>query len=137
MKKIMYYPVFVLLLVCFSACSRKMTFARSVVVPAAEGGVKIKKDRNNNYAITVSVRNLASARNLQPPKQTYVVWMQTKDDGTRNIGQLNSSSGLLSKTLKGSLSTVSSHKPTSFFITAEDVGDVQHPGTQTVLVTER
>lgn len=137
MNKIIYYAVFVLLLVCFSACARKMTFARSVVVPAAEGRVKIKKDKNDNYAIDVSVRNLAEARNLRPPKQTYVVWMQTRDDGTKNIGQLNSSSGFLSKKLKGSLSTVSSHRPTSFFITAEDVGDVQHPGPQTVLVTER
>lgn len=137
MKKVFCYVAVVSALVCLlSACSRKMNFTRSVVVPAAQGDVKIKKDRNNNYAIHVSVFHLAQPGKLQPPKETYVVWMETKEDGIKNIGQLKSSSGFLSKTLKASLSAISSFKPRRFFVTAEESGDIQHPGLQTVLTTE-
>lgn len=135
---ILHYVAVVLVLQCvLGACARKMNFTRSVVVPAAEGNVKIKKDKNNNYAIDVSVLHLADVKKLQPPKQTYVVWMQTRDHGTKNIGQLKSSSGLLSKALKASLSAVTSFQPTGFFITAEESGDIQYPGGQTVLITQK
>ena len=137
MNKVFCYVAVVSALVCLlSACSKKMNFTRSVVMPTAEGGVKIKKDRNNNYAINVSVLHLAQPGKLQPPKQTYVVWMETKEDGIKNIGQLKSSSGFLSKTLKASLSAITSFKPRRFFVTAEEAGDIQHPGLQTVLTTE-
>ena len=137
MNKVFCYVAVVSALVfLLSACSRKMNFTRSVVVPTAEGDVKIKKDRNNNYAIHVSVLHLAQPAKLQPPKQTYVVWMETKEDGIKNIGQLKSSSGFLSKTLKASLSAITSFKPRRFFVTAEEAADIQHPGLQTVLTTE-
>jgi|AntRauMFilla1563_2_1112583.scaffolds.fasta_scaffold15962_1 hypothetical protein len=112
----------------FTACSKKMTFESSSIVPAAVGSVKIKTDQNQNHTIEVRVRNLAPADQLSPPKKTYVVWMDCKNSESRNIGQLTSSSGFLSNTLKGSLNTVSSSKPTSIFITAEDDGDAQFPG---------
>jgi hypothetical protein len=137
MRKLLLYVVVALVLECFlTACARKMNFARSVVMPSAEGKVKVKKDRNDNYAIDVSVLHLAEPNKLQPPKQAYVVWMHTSDNEVKNIGQLKSSSGLLSRTLKASLNAVSSSKPTRFFITAEEAADVQYPGLQTVLVTE-
>jgi hypothetical protein len=126
-----------LLFACLlAACSKKMVFTRSVVVPAAEGRVKIRHDQNNNYAINVTVVHLADPKKLQPPKETYVVWMETKDGEIKNIGRLRTSSGLFSKTLKASLSAVTSFKPERFFITAERSGDVEHPGVQTVLITQ-
>ena len=115
--------------------TKKMMFASSSVVPAATGSVKIKTDNNKNHTIEVSVTNLASADKLSPPKNIYVVWMITENNGTKNIGQLNSSSGFLSKTMKASLKTVTSFNPTSFFITAEDNGDIQYPQSSTVLTT--
>jgi hypothetical protein len=135
MSKVFCAVVFAMLVCLLSACSRKMNFTRSVVVPTAEGDVKIKKDRNNNYEIHVFVLHLAQPDKLQPPKNTYVVWMETREDGIKNIGQLKSSSGFLSKTLKASLSAVSSFKPRRIFITAEEAADIQHPGLQTVLTT--
>lgn len=110
-------------------------FSNSDIVPAAVGSVKIKSDNNNNQTIEVSVKHLAPSTKLSPPQNTYVVWMVTENNGNQNIGQLNSSSGLLSKTLKASLKTVTSFNPTSFFITAEDNGNVQYPGTTVVLRT--
>lgn len=118
-----------------SSCSRKMTFGKSVIVPAAEGSVKIKTDKNKNYTIDINVKHLARPDQLTPPKKTYVVWMETEGNGTKNIGNINSSTGLLSSTLKGSLKTVTSFKPTGFFITAEDDASIRYPGTETVLST--
>lgn len=122
-------------LVMLSSCSKKMMFSSSNVVPAAVGSVKVKTDKNKNHSIQVKVTHLAPASKLSPPKSTYVVWMVTENNGTKNIGQLKSSGSLLSKALKGSLSTVTSFDPRNFFITAEDDGDTQYPGPTTVLTT--
>lgn len=117
-----------------SSCSQKLNFQTSNVVPAAKGKVKIKKDKNNNYSITINIDNLAEATRLEPPKKTYVVWIET-NSGTKNIGQMNSKSGFLSSGLKASLNAVSSFKPTKVFITAENDGDTRYPGSQMVLST--
>ena len=112
----------------FTSWSKKMKFESSGVVPDAVGSVKIKTDKNKNHTIKVRVRKLTPADQLSPPRKTYVVWMNCKNSEARNIGQLTSSSGFLSKALKGSLNTVSSSKPSSLFITVEDDGDAQFPG---------
>jgi hypothetical protein len=100
-------------------------FSKSTVVPAAEGSVKVKKDKNNNYNIDLHVKRLADPKRLSPEKKMYVVWLKTEDKGSINIGQLKSSS----------LKTVTTFKPTDFFITAEDNADIRYPEGQTVLNT--
>ena len=117
------------------SCARKIVFQTSPIVPAAQGFVKVKKDKNNNYALQIDVRNLAEPRRLDPPKQTYVVWIETERNGTKNIGQMNSPSGLFSSKLKASLTAVTPFKPISVFITAEDNADIRYPGMQVVLRT--
>lgn len=118
------------------SCAKKITFATSAVVPAAEGSVKVKKDNNNNYNIDLSLIRLADPKRLNPSKNMYIVWMETDGNGTKNIGQLKTSSSMLSKTLKSFLKTVSAFKPTKIFITAEDEASIQYPGAQTVLSTD-
>ncbi len=115
------------------SCAKKITFSTSSIVPAAEGSVKIKKDKNSNYNIELKVMRLADAKRLNPPKQMYVVWMETEQNGTKNLGQLKTSSSMLSKTLKSSLKTVTSFQPKTIFITAEDNADIQYPTGQVVL----
>lgn len=127
----------IVLLFFMVSCSHKIGFMPSAMVPAAQGKVKVNKDDNNNYKIAVSLVNLAPPERLQPPYSTYVVWIETAQNGTQNIGQLNSSSGLLSKTLKANLDAVSPYKPTRLFITAENNGAIQYPGTTIVLSTEK
>ena len=125
------------LLILVQGCSRKLQFIQSTVVPAAKGSVKIKKDKNNNYSIDLKVENLAEPERLKPSKKSYVVWMETEQKkGFKNLGQLKSSTGLFSSTLKASLSTVTSFKPKRIFITAEDNTAITYPYGQTVLTTK-
>lgn len=123
------------LLFSFSACSQKVSFLTSSVVPAAQGYVKVDKDDNNNHTIHIEITNLAEVSRLQPPNQTYVVWMVTGQEMPQNIGQLNSSSSTFSKTLKASFKTISSSKPNKIFITAEDDPSTQYASRQVVLST--
>lgn len=124
-------------IICFASCARSINFNTSTLVPAAEGKIKIKQDKNKNYALKVDVKNLAEPGKLQPARSTYVVWMETEQNGVKNLGQLNSSNGVFSQALKASLETVTSFRPVSFFITAEDNGEMEYPGSQVVLRTDR
>ena len=125
----------VLLILTFSSCSHKIGFETSSVVPAAEGSVKVKKDNNSNYSIQMEITHLADPSRLQPPKENYVVWMQTESNGIKNLGQLKSSSGFFSSTKKAALSTVTSFTPNKVFITAEDQVNIPYPTGQPVLTT--
>lgn len=116
-------------------CSPKIPFETSTVMPTADGAVKVKKDGNNNYSIDINIKHLANPNRLVPSKSLYVVWAETKENGTKNIGRLNTSSGLLSSTLKSSLRTVSPVKPTMIFITAENDATIQYPGSQIIMTT--
>ena len=136
-KKIFSMSILILVIFSLMSCSKKMAFQTSSVVPSAEGTVKVKKDDNNNYSIDLKVIRLADPMRLEPPKSTYVVWIETAKNGSKNIGSLNTSSSMFSKTLKSSLKTVSSLKPLSLFITAENDADIQYPSSYVVLRTDR
>ncbi len=120
-----------------NSCSKKISFLTSSVVPAARGTVKIKKDNNNNYDINIDLFNLAESKRLDPPKQAYVIWMETAENQMKNIGQISSSTSFLSQKLKANFNTVSPAKPVRIFITAEDDAAIQYPGMQVVLSTDR
>ncbi len=96
----------------------------------------MKKDKNNNYALTIHVKNLPKPENLTPAHEEYVVWMETQNGSVKNIGRLVSASGLLSKKLKASLETVTPFEPVRVFITAEDNAGIQFPGSDVVLRTK-
>ena len=121
----------------FSSCATKAHFEKSSVVPAAQGDVKVKKDKNNNYAIKIEISNLAEVDRLQPPRKAYVVWLVSSKEETQNIGQIESSSGTFSSKLKASFETVTSYKPSKIFITAEDDAAILYPSTQVILTTDR
>ena len=120
----------------FTSCSRKTSFLISNEVPAAEGNVKVKKSSNNNYEINVKIRHLAEPDRLKPPKEVYVVWMETENNRTENLGQIQSSSGFLSKQLKASFTTVTPYNPVKIFITAEKGAKIQYPQGVVILTTD-
>ena len=97
--------------------------------------MKVKKDKNNNFNIDISIQDLAQPGRLTPAKKAYVVWLDTQEKGTKNIGQINPSSSMFSKLKKASITTVSLYKPVKIYITAEDDPGVEQPGTVIVLTT--
>ncbi len=121
--------------IALSSCSNKVMFNTSRVVPAAEGYAKVTKDDNGNKKIEIEIMRLTEPTRLQPSKDLYVVWMETKDNGVKNIGQLKTSSGLFSSTLKSSFSTSTPFNPSKIFITAENDSNIIKPTGQTVLET--
>ncbi len=136
-RKIIFGLFSIALISMFTACSNKITFLNSSVVPAARGSVNIKKDHNKNYLIQIDITGLAEVERLPAPNHTYVVWMETDEGFVKNIGQIKSSmEGLFSKNLKADFETVTSFKPEKIFITAEDNADTQFPNTQIILTTK-
>ena len=118
-----------------SSCASKSQFLTSSVIPAARGYVKVKKEKSQNYRIRVNLDYLAEAERLDPPRKTYVIWMESNHNSTKNIGQINSGKGFMSNNLKVSFETSSSYKPDRIFISAEDDGTVSYPGSPIVLTT--
>ncbi|HEX8459982.1 MAG TPA: hypothetical protein VF623_01075, partial [Segetibacter sp.] len=59
-----------------------------------------------------------------------------QENQAKNLGQLTTSSGLFSNTLKAEFKTVTPIKPKRIFITAEDTGTPDAPSSLTVLNTD-
>lgn len=133
MKTSQKLTLLLLVLATINACTPKMSFVTSPVVPAASGNVTIKKDKNKNYTIKLDVRNLAEAKNLTPAKNTYLVWMKQSDNSVKKLGQLTPSG----KSLSASLNATAIDKPETVFITAEDNVEIVYPAGDTILTTRR
>jgi len=136
MRKINVIVTAICTVLLFFSCATTLDFGISQITPAAEGTAKIAKGKNGNYVLTVKVINLTDPQRLTPPKRFYSIWTESMDGNAKNMGMIKMSSGLLSKTMKGSFKTVCITKPIKVFITAEDNGDVEYPGEMVVLKTE-
>ena len=115
-----------------SSCATTVRFPVSRIAPAADGAVKIRKDKNNNYQIAVNVKHLANPDRLTPPGSVYVVWAETDEGITKNIGRLISS-----KSNKGAMKTATPFNPVKVFITVEEEGTVTYPGNRELFRTEQ
>lgn len=120
----------IMMLILLQSCATKVPFLTSSVVPAAQGEVIIKQNKNQNYVINMKISNLAQIDRLQPAKAGYIVWMEADRANTRNIGRITSSNNL-----NVTFETTSTLRPSRIFITAEDNENVQYPGPMVVLTT--
>jgi hypothetical protein len=127
----------IIVIFLFSACSKKVKFSSSTIVPAAQGIVKIKKDANKNSSIDIRIKNLAEPNRLEIGKTVYVVWMLTDQNGVKNIGRLISSKSLFSSLLQARLTTITPFSPIQIFITAEENSDTPYPGSYLILETKK
>ena len=128
-------PLSMLLLIFITSCATKVNFPVSQVAPGADITAKVKKDGNDNYKIDLKAENLTSPDRLDPPKEMYVVWIETAR-GTKNIGKINMSSSLFSSTRKGSLSTTTAFEPKRIIITAENTSSNNEPGTFVIVTSD-
>lgn len=129
------YAILIIFLLVITSCATKVNFPVSKITPGADISAKIQKDKNDNYKIDLKAENLTSPDRLDPPKQMYVVWIETSR-GTKNIGKLNMSSSLLSSTRKGSLSTTTPFEPKRIIITAEETSSNNEPSTFVVVSSD-
>jgi len=120
----------------FGQCAAQADFLISSVVPAARGSVTVKKDKYNNYIMKLELTNLSEASRLTPPKNTYVVWMVTDENITKNIGQIRTKTSFFSKKLKAVFETKTAFRPVRIFITAEYDPNLQYSNRDIVLTTE-
>ncbi len=112
-----------MILFLIMSCNTAVKFPVSDVVPSAQISATQKKDKNKNYDIKVTARHLANPNRLNPPKNYYVVWIVTENNGIKNIGQL-----LQKGSKKVELNTTTPFTVKEIFITAEDRGDITYPG---------
>ncbi|MBZ9779800.1 hypothetical protein LB452_12800 [Psychroflexus sp. CAK8W] len=122
-------------LILITSCGTKVNFPVSQIVPGADISAKVKQDGNDNYKIDLKAENLTDPERLNPPKEMYVVWIETAR-GTKNLGKLNMSSGMFSSTRKGSLSTTTAYKPSRIIITAEDISTNNEPSSFVVISSD-
>lgn len=133
MKSILSVAIALCLTLFLVSCgASKMVFENSSVVPAATGDVKVKKDKNENYAIDLSVKNLAPPQKLTPSREMYLVWMEDGKNPVRKLGRMDPSSSL-----KASLTALSTTTPEKVFITAENNAEVTYPTGDVVLTTKK
>ncbi|SDG83191.1 hypothetical protein [Psychroflexus sediminis] len=128
-KMISFLSVFAIFLI--TSCATTVDFPTSETVPGAEISAKIKVDDNSNYRIDLTAVNLTSPDRLNPPREMYVVWIETSR-GTKNLGQLKMSSGLFSNVRKGTLNTTTPFKPQRIIITAESTSANNEPSSYVV-----
>lgn len=107
--------------IMLASCATTIKFPVSDTIPAAEISAAKKQDKHDNYKITVTAKYLASPERLNPPKNTYVVWIKT-EQGIKNVGQLKNKNA---KTAE--LETLSPFDVSEIFITAEEKGNISNP----------
>ncbi len=110
--------LFVLLTSCFSTAK----FPVSDKTPAADITAKKRIDKQKNYTLEITAKNLASSDRLNPPGSNYSVWILTVDNEIKNVGQLN-----VQNAKNTHFKTVTPFDFNEIFITVENKGDSEYP----------
>jgi hypothetical protein len=120
---LLFFGLAVPLLIAATAEAKEFKLLNDSSVPAATGKVGVGKDRNGNYRVRVEVRHLAKPSALNPPKQAYVVWVQSRRDPQAvPLGELR-----VNDDLQGSLEATTPYEEFELFITAEDNPNTRFP----------
>ena len=96
--------------------------------PAARCTIHMHVGDNGNTELDMKADSLASPSALTPPKNAYVVWIQSPDQAPQNHGQIT-----IDKNQKAELKTATPYKRFRVFITAEDRAQMPAPEGPTVL----
>ena len=110
--------------------AKKFPLTAASIVPAAKGSVEVGKDRNGNTDMKLKVEHLAKPENLSPSQTSYIVWLQDKDSGPENRGELK-----VNGKLQGNFQTITPRKNFALFVTGENDCTVKSPSGPEVLRT--
>jgi hypothetical protein len=98
-------------------------------VPAASGTVHAQADKDNgNTKLDIKVQNLAQPSNLNPPANTYVVWVRPNDGEAVREGAIG-----LNGDLNGEMHATTVLKDFEVFITPEESKTVTTPSSTELL----
>ena len=114
--------LFLPLIIALSSCNVFVKFPISDITPAADILAKKGTDNQKNFTLEIVAENLAKAERLNPPGKNYIVWVQTKDVGIKNVGQLT-----VDNSKKTTFSATTPFDFYEVFITVEDQGDLTYP----------
>jgi hypothetical protein len=121
-----------LLLTAGAGCASSPPTVRMAVatrMPAAEGTVMATEGPNENTALEVRVKHLASPEKIRPEATTYVVWARASGAGSpQNLGALQ-----VDEKLQGTLKTVTPLRTFDLFITAEASPTAPAPSDERLL----
>jgi uncharacterized lipoprotein YddW (UPF0748 family) len=129
--KFLKHPLLIAFILLLNACTTTTKFPISSVVPAANITAQKGTDKNKNFTLEINVENLAGADRLSPPGNVYSVWIVTKENGTKNVGQLR-----VENAKKNTFKTVTPFDFNEVFITVENTGDLQYPQGQEIARTK-
>lgn len=113
-----------------AGCAKKVTVSISSTIPAAQAEIKTGKDKNDNSVVDLKVKHMAPAENLRPARSTYVVWVETPDRKTINVGRLK-----LSDNLEGEIRIMTPYPAFRLVVSAEDNALPFSPSSQRVIET--
>lgn len=100
----------------------------TTLVPAAQGRVQVSRDQNGNIVCQLSVKHLARPASLTPPRNTYVVWIQSDSAAPQSQGELR-----VTQNLQGQMRFITTLPRFDLFITAENNARVTAPTGPEVL----
>lgn len=112
-------------------CAQKVAVQRSAAVPAAVAEAKITRTHNNNTRIELEVHHLAPPQNLTPKKSVYVVWAQTPQGRTVNLGQM-----IVGRDRASEFIGITPLYEFRILVTAEEESTARVPSNQVVLSTD-
>ncbi len=111
--------------------SKTLPMTRKSTLPGSEGTVQVRAGRNGNTRLTVRVKHLPQAAELESNATLYVVWIRSQDGTKTNVGALT-----LSDDLEGSLATVTPHRWFQLTVTPEPSGQVTQPSHDVVFTVD-
>ena len=111
--------------------SKTLSMIRKPTLPASEATVRVRAGSNGNTRLTVRVKHLPQASELESDATVYVVWTRSQDGTKTNVGALT-----LSHDLEGSLETVTPHRWFQVTLTPEPMGQVTQPTHEAVFTAD-
>lgn len=120
--KFSHFALVLVLTLSLASCATTAKFPVSSVVPAAEISAKKSTDANKNSTLEITARNLASPDRLVPAGTNYSIWVVSKGQGTKNVGQL-----LVKNGDKANFKTTTAFDFDEVFITVENQSDLTYP----------
>jgi hypothetical protein len=128
MRRILLALSFALALVALGFAEDTKMKNVSTLQPAAAAELKDEKDDNGNIKLNIHIHHLAKPDSLTPPRDAYVVWIESSGQPPQNMGEIK-----VNDKLESEFSTRTPFKKFRVYITAEDGPKMTTPSGDRIL----